>query len=294
MDRLSHSQLNGWTGCGERYRLERIVGVPQRPGWALIGGNAVHDTTENHDLREHGVDVPPLTFEEAFEARTVEAEERDGFDRSEFRASGRKSNQWPDKENADWWLANGPGMVQRWVTWTRNVPWVLWVTPEGQPAVEVEFNYVSLEEGFTIKGFIDRVYHDPATGRLIVVDIKTGAQKQSSGRQLGTYRIGLEDKYAAQGVAVPLGTFWDARGGATDRLYDLGWFTKERLDWSFRQLKRARASGMYLPNPSALCSSCSVRDYCYEVEGEKAGEVPPPWAAIGEVRTELEMETADE
>lgn len=43
---LSHSQAGTLSDCSERYRLERYYHVPQRPGWALIGGKATHVGTE--------------------------------------------------------------------------------------------------------------------------------------------------------------------------------------------------------------------------------------------------------
>lgn len=43
---LSPSQVNSLLTCGEQYRLERIVKVPQRPLWAGVGGSTVHRVTE--------------------------------------------------------------------------------------------------------------------------------------------------------------------------------------------------------------------------------------------------------
>lgn len=290
MDRLSHSQLNGWANCSEQYRLERIVRVPQIPAWYLIGGNAVHEATEHHDLREHGVAVPHQSFEEIFERLTSEKEEETGFARTEFRAGGRSSRQWPDKENASWWLAEGPGMVNRWINWTRSTPWQLWITPNGKPAVELEFNLVLDEVGVTVKGFIDRVFQDPATGSLIVFDLKTGSGKQASARQLGTYKIGVLDKWPD--LDIGWGTFWSARTGVTESVSSLDPYSRERLAWQFNVVKEARRQNLYLANPGRMCNSCSVQPYCYETQGELSGEVPKPWEApAGEgVRVELAME----
>lgn len=46
---LSPSQINSLLTCGEQYRLERVVRVPQRPMWAGIGGSVVHKLTEDLD-----------------------------------------------------------------------------------------------------------------------------------------------------------------------------------------------------------------------------------------------------
>jgi hypothetical protein len=49
MSHLSYSQLETFLSCGEKYRLSRIVGVPEEPAWYLIGGSAVHEATEAYD-----------------------------------------------------------------------------------------------------------------------------------------------------------------------------------------------------------------------------------------------------
>ena len=43
------SQVNSLMTCGEQFRLERVVRVPQRPMWAGIGGSVVHKLTEDLD-----------------------------------------------------------------------------------------------------------------------------------------------------------------------------------------------------------------------------------------------------
>lgn len=279
-ERLSYSQLNSFTSCAEQYRLERVIRVPRVPAWYFAGGTTVHTMTELHDLRELGVDVPERTFEEVFEEETAKAEEESGVDRKDFRAGGRASVKWPDKENADWWLAEGPAMVRRWITWRRaNTRWEVWITPGGVPAVELGFT-LTIENGEAeVRGYVDRVFEDTDSGSLIVLDVKTGSRKQATPRQLGVYKQGIEDAFP--GKAVRFGTFWDARSGNTSEVYPLNEYSLRRLEWQYGALRHARQTGLYLPNPS-MCSSCGVRDFCYEVGGERAHEVRPPWVSIDE------------
>ena len=283
-ERLSYSQLNSWAGCGERYRLERIVQVPQRPAWNLIGGSTVHELTEQHDLSRLGVDTVSYTFDEVFERRTVEAEQNSGFDRTEFRSSGRASKDWPNKEDNTWWAANGPAMVNRWVTFVNNVPWDIWVTPDGKPAVELDFLLPLFPDGtgeptVEVKGFIDRVMVD-RDGNLIVVDVKTGASKQPTARQLGVYRVGLLHRF---GVEAAFGSFWDARSGSASPLVSLANYDLARVTWQYEQVRRARALNIYIPNPGPLCGSCSVNESCYEfsLDAPERG-VRPPWVSVEE------------
>src|SRR5690606_138378 len=108
-ENLSFSQLNTYSRCPEQYRLERVVRVPQTPSWAMIGGSAVHTATERRDLLEHGVEPDgSLDFETILEEETRDREEHSGMGRDKFRASGRSSKAWPNREDEGWWLHHGP------------------------------------------------------------------------------------------------------------------------------------------------------------------------------------------
>lgn len=49
---LSYSTVNSYRFCPKSFQLGKIKRVEQRPGWAAIGGNAVHRATELLDLAE--------------------------------------------------------------------------------------------------------------------------------------------------------------------------------------------------------------------------------------------------
>lgn len=279
-ERLSFSQLSSYARCPEQYRLERVVKVPQTPSWALVGGSAVHVITERRDLLEHGVEPDgTLDFEEEFEAEVSSREEESGMGREDFRASGRRSKEWPNKENHEWWLKNGPLMVDRWTRFSRNFPHPLWITPTGEPGVEVPFEYAVPDTDIVVRGVVDRV-HDLGDGTLLATDIKTGASKQPSMRQLGVYKVALEQKYP--GHTVKFGMFWDGRSGVGTAMEDLDAHIPERLSYQMRALSIARKAGIYLANPSNMCVSCSVRDYCYEITPDAMTRVRPPWVAPDE------------
>lgn len=282
VDHLSFSQLRTWASCGEQHRLERFVRVPRRPSWYFIGGTALHECTETYDLRSLGVDVPDVTFDEVFERLTAEAEEESGLERSEFRASGRATKEFPNKEDADWWLKNGPSMVNRWITWRRNCPWEPWVGPGGEFGIELPFDLHLQQSAVIVHGRIDRIFVDPATGHLIVVDLKTGSRPEVTPRQLGTYKVGFEQAFPDAGP-LQYGAFWDARKGATSQVYSLEPYTMARLEYQYGALRFARENGVFVPNP-AMCSSCSVNEFCYEYDPESAAAhgVPLPWEVADE------------
>jgi hypothetical protein len=41
----------------------------------------------------------------------------------EFTATGRASAKYGGKRSADWWLDNGPQMVQDWIDWRKETGW---------------------------------------------------------------------------------------------------------------------------------------------------------------------------
>ena len=274
---LSYSQLNTFTSCPEQYRLERVIRVPRKPAWRFVGGTTVHELSEQYDLLSLGVDIPKLSFDEVFERLTAEAEEETGVERKDFRSSGRASQKFPNKENYDWWRQNGPAMVRRWETWRQASNWEIWVGPDGQFGIELPFDLMLPDENVVVHGVIDRVFEDPSTSSLVVLDLKSGSRAPVTPRQLGTYKAGFEQSFPGAGL-IRFGTFWDARKGYTGPVYPLNPYSLRRLNFQYGALRVARETGLYIPNPS-MCSSCGVAEWCYEVGGERAHEVRPPWVS---------------
>lgn len=54
---VSYSSFTGWLKCGKQWELKRIHHVQEKPGWALVGGSALHAATEviDRQLWEQGV-----------------------------------------------------------------------------------------------------------------------------------------------------------------------------------------------------------------------------------------------
>lgn len=48
-DYVSYSSLTTWLDCGWSYILTRAIKAPEKPAWWFIGGNAVHEVTEQLD-----------------------------------------------------------------------------------------------------------------------------------------------------------------------------------------------------------------------------------------------------
>lgn len=186
---------------------------------------------------------------------------------AEWRTSGRPTKEWPSGEDAAWWAVNGPLMVQRWIDWRRKTPWDIWVTPDGEFAREIE---LKLEIGGQLfKNFVDVVFAtDGNNGRVIVTDIKSGARPPQGVLQLGIYKAAIETMWPD--VKVAGGTYWDARKGEITGVVNLDWCTPAYVAALAKRVKLARAAGLFVPNVSNLCNSCSVGKYCAINRGSEA------------------------
>lgn len=257
---LSHSALTTFLQCGHKYYLSRVVKEPEVPAWWFIGGNAVHTATENFDRKYPTLDSMPLTpdtnfFLDALAEETAWAEFDSGLDPSVFRAGGRATREWPDKEDSSWWLANGPSMVDAWVKWRSGAGWSI-AEFDGQFAVEIGFNF-SVNDEFAVQMFIDRLMVNEH-GELVVVDLKSGKYSPKSPLQLAMYAYGCEK---ILGVRPKWGTFWKARDGGTSPLVDLDVWSSERVEVIVSGFDKLRKSGIFLPNLDE-CSGCGFVDKC--------------------------------
>jgi putative RecB family exonuclease len=285
---LSHSQVSSMTTCGWRWVLERGIRVPQQPSWATVAGSAIHTATEHFDnwtLSDEWVtDRPTIEriFQEAFDEEIDKRlKEEPDFTKDQWRASGRASKAWPNKENEEWWRANGPSHVMSWVTWRLNNPsWEIAYVPNdrGTMLPGIELPVTAKLGGVDVRGYVDRLFHRNET-ELMCVDIKTG-QEPDSQEQLGTYSVALEETY---GVTTTWGAYWLSRTGGTTTPEDMRMWPRERVEFTYKKVRERQERGDFLPKPSRLCGGCSVREFCFSANGAKSDEVPLPWELSVEV-----------
>lgn len=163
-------------------------------------------------------------------------------------------------EGKDWWLIHGPKMVHAYYQWrTGNPNLVIWHTPDGTPAIELEVN-IDLGDGTPLKAFIDRVFMDVVTGELIIVDLKSGKNAPSSSLQLAVYRLCLEKQF---GVSPKHGAYWMGRTGTLDRIHDLEAMPPKMVESWMRTIRKQIVDGCFVPRLSKDCSWCSLRSKCY-------------------------------
>jgi len=205
-------------------------------------------------------------------------------DGTEFRAGGRKTKQWPDGENLDWWREDGPEQIKGYIQWRENNPNLELAVFAGKPAVEVEVSAV-IHDTLTLRGFIDRVFLDTNTNTYLIVDLKTGRNSPPSPLQLAFYRLALRDTL---GVDVPLGAYYMSRKNSLGPIFDL-WYPRDVIvDW----LTKARIlidNDLFVPHLTSMCGSCGVKDYCYAYNPL----VPAPFSFTPDSNT-TEMEVTNE
>ena len=179
---------------------------------------------------------------------------------TQWRASGRATKEFPDKENGAWWEQQGPEMVQRWIDWRNGTGWNIWTAPNGEPAIELGIEILFGE--VPVKMVIDRVFVT-GNGEMVIVDLKTG-RSVSSDMQLAWYAAGMDLLF---GVRPKYGTYWMAREGMTSPMIDLDlWPTQSMID-VVTMFDKARKEGIFLPNFST-CKMCSVTSECKWYRGE--------------------------
>lgn len=262
---LSYSSLSSWLDCGERFRLERVLDAPQENAWWFIGGDAVHKATEDCDIDGITSVADAHRYFNVVWQNSLSKLYDEGVDLNAIKAGGRKSAQWPNKEDRLWWEANGAGMVANWVVWREQMfaqGWQFLSMGEDRLAIEVPIE-VQFDD-VLVKGYIDRVLVSPF-GEAVVVDLKSGSRVPASTLQLGIYALGMTDNYE---VTPSLGGYYMTRQSNLTDLSSLLHYTRERVGAWFAAAKRGIEAEVFIPHVGPFCGTCSVAKYCTAVGGD--------------------------
>jgi superfamily I DNA/RNA helicase/RecB family exonuclease len=150
---------------------------------------------------------------------------------------------------------------------------VSWLAANPRPVAGVERDFlVALDDGLRLKGRVDRLEVD-AAGRLVVIDLKTGASKPTAAEvaehpQLGAYQVAVE-----AGAFAELGT--ESGGAALVHLGDKSKAATEQSQpplreapdpgWARAVVRRAAqtmAAATFQAVANASCRTCPVRTAC--------------------------------
>lgn len=256
----SVSQLNQYVRCPQAYKLSRIDKVWSRPAAWLPQGTAFHHVAETYELCL--ADGKPMSLEQAQE-----------FFRNEYAAEVNLLCE--ETPNFDWWFWSGPyngqrdierryhiglEQVEKFIAWREFEGQQIWITPDGKPAIELEFK-IDLD-GILVRGFIDAVV--VVDGEIRVRDYKTG-NSPGDDFQLGVYALAVGMTY---GVEPPrTGDYFMAgkkgKPASPTAPYDLTHWTREKITARFHEVEEQIQAGNFepLPEPSK-CGFCDVNYHC--------------------------------
>lgn len=252
----SVSQYKQYTACPQAYKLSRIDLVWSRPAAWLPQGTAFHAVAEACEKN------PGMTLDEAHEL----------FGEEYSKAIAELAAETP---NFDYWFWSGPysgerdierrydiglEQVTKFFEWREQEGQEIWVTPDGTPAIELEF---AIElDGIIVRGFIDAVVVD-TDGSLRVRDYKTG-NSPGDDFQLGVYALAIEEMY---GIRPANGDYYMAgkkgKQPSTAASYDLSRWTKAEVSARFHEVENLIQAGMFDPDPEpSKCKFCDVSFSC--------------------------------
>lgn len=251
-----------------QYYLKRRKGIAEKPAWALVGGKAFHECVREWETRSSGdviisADAQAERFPHHLAEQTAAEILSSGVPLHEWRASGKASQAYPDKENRAWWLDKGPEMVAQYVLAQEGRESEVLRLADGETlALELGF-MLRLPELPPLKGFVDQALYFPRHDAIIVRDFKSGASTPVDTFQLKVYRLALEYVFGIT-AAKWFGDYWQARKGEATKgvnLTDVGRVTAE-VRYRTQVMDEAERAGYYPPNPGNFCSSCGVRPHC--------------------------------
>jgi putative RecB family exonuclease len=257
LEHLSYSALNTLNTCAKQFELTRLVNAPRIPAVWLAGGSAVHGCTEDFDRAQ----LEGRRFNPA-----ASWQQRFGEQLDRLKSDNADISTWRQKETVAQWMVLGPRLCVAYFDWRKRTGWQLWVTPDGEPAIELDTSGVLPGCPMEIKQYVDRVFLLPS-GMPFVVDIKTGTRQPSNGLQFGTYAAGIKAKY---GVLVPQGAPFMNRKGALGTPFDLGKYSPEYMGRVFERARVQIEAGALNANPGSHCFFCDVSAACYARDGEFA------------------------
>lgn len=244
-------------GCRYRYFLSRIVKAWDRPAAWLPQGLAVHEAAEWWEKSGRKATLAEVqeVYRQAYNKHTLRLL-KDTPNANFWFASGRYEGPEDIKRRAQ----IGLEQVERYFNYYVNQKpgEVIWVTPDGSPAIELEF-LVKFGEVW-VKGYIDQIIDEVVnTEPRILRDIKTGNQPGGL-FQLGVYRYAILEKY---GEDILGGDYWMGKHGKPTKTFNLEEMTRDQIDDLFAKLDQGVKDEDFTPSPSPdKCSRCGVASAC--------------------------------
>lgn len=259
----SVSQVESYSDCGLRYRLERreVDVKPQRPAWWNVGGKAFHAAVE--DFERDGANAA-LSALQAFWRDHLAAQVV-----TQVQVTDVKIDDWRTAqrgaEGYTWWLVEGEEMLRKYIagrnerTHAGTLDTALIATTEAGPMLEWPFELDI--DGVMDHGVIDQVRMQ--NGHYVIIDLKAGKSLPTDTLQLGSYAHAVVRHFGLPPSAPVFGSYYSARKGTYSEPVDMiarhPW---EEIVYRFHTMDNAEKAGIYLPRVSPFCVSCGVSDLC--------------------------------
>lgn len=243
--------------CPLLYRFRVIDKLPEAPSAAASRGTLVHAVLE----RVFDVEAPQRTLEHA---RSLVPGEWEAMVRAESELEALAGTSPQELER---WFEDAEKLVEKW--FTMEDPQRL------EPAEREAYVEASLDDGLTIRGYIDRLDIAPG-GEIRVVDYKTGRSPSElfEAKALFQMKFYALVVWRSRGV-MPLmlqlvylgnGQFLRYQPDEADLLA-----LERKLEARRAAIARAVETGDWRPRRSRLCSWCNHKALCPEWGG-----TPPP------------------
>lgn len=253
----SVSQYKSWTRCGEAYRIQKFVkDKPERPAaWTAVG-NAFHEAYEAWEAAGRRGSALSERFEGMY-AFEIEKQKNLQPDMSLWVKTPRVKTAENDIK-----LRGEAGVVMavNYEKHCREDRWEIAKLPVTEAWI-LEMKFEHSIGGVLIKGAVDvgLLWED---GQITLRDLKTGNKGKPDNRQLGWYRLILNEKC---GLDIQYGEYWFCKLAASGGWVDLSRYTNEYVSDQVSKLDKAIDAGIFLANPGANCDFCDVRSYCREM-----------------------------
>jgi putative RecB family exonuclease len=260
-EHLSHSSRELLLRCAKSWFLKYMTDAPWSVSlWTAIG-SAVHEATEYYDRALLRGDT------DGFDAHTTWAMFFGG-QLEELRRKEPNQNSWrfSPSEPLGVWNTLGPQLVQSWIDWRQRSPYTVWITPDGEPAIELDVSGMLPGCPVEIKGYVDIVMEDPTFDQLLIIDKKTSKRPPASVEQFATYAALLEVKY---GRRARLGAAFMNRKGTLATPWDLGGVTPQSVGAVFGEAWEQITAGEFPATGIKTndCYLCDTSSSCYAKGG---------------------------
>lgn len=273
-------------GCPYRYFLARVVRAWERPAAWSPQGTAVHAAAEAWERSNRR--MPRAEVHDVFRKVYADGINQLAEDTPNW-ALWFNSGPFEGAEDTERRYGVGLKQVDAYLDYYESTPdEVIWITPDGEPAIEREFN-IDLD-GVKMRGFIDQVVmvRPPlpdkvrtASGAVSksraavaewdrrlaawaelsfiirVRDIKTG-QKPGDPFQIGVYIVALAEEFPD--FEFPDGDFWMARNNGPTKPFAP--MPRERIVELVHKADRGIKAEEFPAYPGEHCGRCPFRTAC--------------------------------